>query len=72
MKCQLLIILLIILTNHSFQLLKRSNKAETKTDTQNMKEITEIKTSVTSLNTNSINVNDGKTTNPSKEKVLII
>ena len=71
MKCLLIIILLITLITHSFQLLKRSVKAETKTETQIIKENTEVKTSLTNLNSNNINVNDVKITNPLKEKVYI-
>lgn len=70
MKCHLVIILIITLITHSYQLLKRSVKAETKTDTQNTKEITEVKTSITNLNSNNVNVNDGKITILPKEKVF--
>ncbi len=70
MKFKLLVILIItILICHSDQLLKRSVKVETKTDSQNTTENSEMKSMVTNLNSNKINVNDEKTNKSSKEKV---
>jgi len=71
MKCQLLIILIITLITHSLQLLKRTAKVETKINSENDKESLEVKVSLTNLKNNNINSNDGRSTNPPKEKVWI-
>jgi len=70
MKCQLFyFFVLITLISNSFQLLKRSLKAETKTENNVTKNNTEIKESVMDLNNNKIILKEGKSTNTLKEKV---
>jgi hypothetical protein len=70
MKCQLFyFFVLITLISNSFQLLKRSLKAETKTENKVTKDNSEIKESVRDLNNNKINLKEGKSTNTLKEKV---
>ncbi len=70
MKFQLLIILMITLISQSFQLLKRTAKVETKSSTQTTKETNEVKASLADLNNNKINLNEGKSNDFTKEKVL--
>lgn len=70
MKYHILIFLLITLFSVSFQLLKRTEKTESRTEFKNNKENLDLKTSITNLNANDINRNEAKSVNPPKEKVI--
>jgi len=72
MKYHLFIFLSIALFSRSFQLLKRTEKAESKTEFRNNKENLDLKTSMTNLNANEINKNEEKSVIPPKGKVSII
>jgi len=71
MKYQILIIVLISLITGSFQLLKRTEKSESKTEVKNDKEFLEVKETITNLNANNIDNKEVKLNKTQKEKVKI-
>jgi hypothetical protein len=70
MKCQLLFFLILTYLTLTFQLLKRIEKAEGKTDLKNIKENLNIKESIENLNQNDIIIKkEQNQINNIKEKV---